>query len=353
MVGSMTGRRKGFTLIELLVVIAIIAILIALLLPAVQQAREAARRSQCRNNLKQMGLAIHNYESTFSRFPAAGEGSNYTARVRQFFPISSFVAILPYVDQAPLYNRFNFSLHYSNATHRAVAQTQVPAYRCPSNPTTVQDPAGPYAQADYMPVAYTDIKGPNTGTASVPTGARDKMTSTTIGSDKDSALGLYGNKIAEITDGTSNTIAIVEDSGRPYAVGSYDPLTATIGGAPGMDATQMCGSPARTCPHRWADPDVSSGVSGPPTQDPASSLYNAGLGISSPFNNNKTPLGGPTTCPWSTNNCGPNDEPFSPHVGGAHALLADGSVRFISENLDTQTARRLFDRADGDVVGEF
>src|SRR6059058_4656714 len=104
-----TRKTRGFTLIELLVVIAIIAVLVALLLPAVQQAREAARRSQCKNNLKQLGLAAHNYESTFSRFPTSGEGTDESTNptVRKFFPVSFNVAVLPYVDQAPLYSAWN------------------------------------------------------------------------------------------------------------------------------------------------------------------------------------------------------------------------------------------------------
>ena len=339
--------RRGFTLIELLVVIAIIAILIALLLPAVQQAREAARRSQCRNNLKQLGLGIFNYESTYNRFPAAGEGTIRTGTFsRAFFPTSMFTSTLPFTDQAPLYNKFNFSVHYTNSalsTNAAAAKTKVNTFLCPSNPTTINDPAGPYGTADYMPIAYVDINPA--------TGARNKMTGSSLGSDKDSALGLFGNKIAEITDGTSNTWAIVEDGGRPFVNGSYTPAGNTIGGAPGVDSTQLCGG-TQTCPHRWADPDVSSGISGPPTQDSTSALYNAALGIQSVINNNKTPNGGPATCPWGTNNCGPNDEPFSFHVGGIHALLADGSVRFVSENIDIQNVRRFADRADGEPINE-
>ncbi len=152
---------RGFTLIELLVVIAIIAILIALLLPAVQQAREAARRTQCRNNMKQMGLALHNYESTFSKFPSAGE---FTIRQgnywRSFTPTSTFTQMLPYIDQAPLYNQFNMSLHYTNVANQVAAKTAIPAFLCPSNANTKADNAttanptpGTYGLVDYMPVA--------------------------------------------------------------------------------------------------------------------------------------------------------------------------------------------------------
>ncbi len=140
MSGASSRRSRGFTLIELLVVIAFIAILIALLLPAVQQAREAARRTQCKNNMKQMGLAIHNYESTYSKVPSSGEFSNYTTRTRQFFPISTFTAILPYIDQAPVYNQWNMSVPYNASTtahpgqtNPTLAQASIEAFLCPSN----------------------------------------------------------------------------------------------------------------------------------------------------------------------------------------------------------------------------
>ena len=109
----------------------------------------------------------------------------------------------------------------------------------------------------------------------------------------------------------------------------------------GVD-TNVMPTGGMSSPNRWADPDSGSGVSGPPA--------NRGPLI----NNNKTPTGGPPgTCPWTTNNCGPNDEPFSQHVGGCHALMGDGTVRFISENADFNTIRKLMSTADGEIVGEF
>src|SRR5438309_9970 len=110
-------KRVGFTLIELLVVIAIIAVLVSMLLPAVQQAREAARRTQCRNNLKQMGLAMHNYEGTYKRFPSSGESTDETQSptIRRFFPVSFNVAILPLIDQMSIANGWNFNQGYTIA----------------------------------------------------------------------------------------------------------------------------------------------------------------------------------------------------------------------------------------------
>ena len=335
-------RSRGFTLIELLVVIAIIAVLIALLLPAVQQAREAARRTQCKNNLKQLGLAVFNYESTYSRFPSAGKGINFSAINLQAFPVSTFTAVLPYTDQGPLYNNFNFQWHYSNALNAPWAKTKIPAFLCPSNAITSADSSG-YGQVDYMPVAFVDID-PSTGVRNGQNGTAGGANGTTLGATKESVFGLYGNPISTTTDGTSNTISIVEQSGRPSnLVGKYNQATY-IGGAPGWDTTQMPGG-THTAPNRWADSDSGAGVSG---------QANSIIGNVKPiFNGNKVPVGGPTDCPWANNNCGPNNEPFSLHIGGVHALLGDGGVRFVSENIDVQTARRLFGANDGETIGDF
>ncbi len=333
------SRRRGFTLIELLVVIAIIAVLIALLLPAVQQAREAARRSTCKNNLKQMGLACHNYEETNKKLPSSGEFTDRrtTTYVRDFTPSSTFTQILPFADQAVIYNQFTFAQHYTNGytsvtvkTGNALAASSIVAsFLCPSNAYTTPDSLG-FGQTDYMPVAYTDLDPA--------TGLRGKLI---VGVDSDSCLGNW-NKIANTTDGLSNTIMVIEDAGKPAdIVGSYTAGTLQSGIQPGVVTTALFGGAGASCPNRWADADSGSGVSG------------ATANRTTIINQNKTPAGGPATCLWSTNNCGPNDEPFSFHTGGCHALLGDGSVRFLSESLDTNTIRRLCNRADGEVVGEF
>ena len=388
-------RRIGFTLIELLVVIAIIAVLIALLLPAVQQAREAARRTQCKNNMKQLGLACFNYESTYSRFPSAGQGSDRSAlssgtktagltgqnTAHLWFPNSLQTLVLPYVDQGNIYNAMNLSLHYTNGynaggvtagSNAAATRTKIAAFKCPTNPVGDVDFAG-FGTNDYMPVAFEDLD-PTTG---IHNGAMaPPCTGSCLNGESasDSAYGLFGNMIAGITDGTSNTIAIFEDSGRPANnVGGHQPQADTIGGAVGLDVTALCdtsnignssesgtaalsAASAGSMPNRWADPDNAGGVSGSPTvTKPGGSAVNTNTQspLGQIINNNKTPIGGPSTCYWTNGGCGPNDEPFSFHTGGCHASMADGSVRFISENISWSIVRALCTGAGGEVVGSF
>ncbi len=334
---KLSARKRGFTLIELLVVIAIIAVLIALLLPAVQQAREAARRTQCKNNLKQMGLGLHNYESTNRVFPSSGESpmpSNTGITV--FFPQSTFTSILPYIDQAPVYQTMNFGSHYTdNAATIVAGKTKINAFLCPSNAVTQPDAAG-FGLVDYMPVAYVAL--PN-------------LAGTTT--KKMGALGLFGNAISYVTDGTSNTVAIFEDSGRVSGGlnGRYSVTTSALSGgnittngmitvATGSGPVCTGANTGNSCPNRWIDADNGNGISGPPS------------GTFSVINNNKS-VAGAAACPYTTTNCGPNDEPFSLHTGGVHALMCDGSVKFVSENTDIQVIRRVSDPNDGEPIGEF
>ncbi len=339
------SKPRGFTLIELLVVIAIIAILIALLLPAVQQAREAARRTQCKNNLKQIGLGIHNYESTYSRFPSAGEYTDNSTIDRRFFPVSLYVAILPFVEQANIYSQWDMNVHYTNAANANLAKSKVPGYVCPSNALTQIDSLG-YGTSDYMPIAYTDIDPI--------TGARNGLVAgSVLNADSNGALGQC-RKMADSTDGTSNTMLVIEDAGRSTGAAGAANITSVryIGGARGADTTQLYaaadtapGVPGGnfSAPGRWADTDGGSGVSGARNYPTETKI----------INNNATPKGGPATCLWSLNNCGPNDEPFSQHTGGCQGVLGDGSVRFLSENVDRHIIRKLCNPQDGEVLGEF
>lgn len=344
---SRRQSTRGFTLIELLVVIAIIAILVALLLPAVQQAREAARRTQCKNNLRQMGIAIHNYEGTYGRLPTSGEYTIYPngkPGVRVFAPVSMFTAILPYVEQANVYNRWNFDYPYNanpavytGVVNDLLAKTSVPTYLCPSNGFFQEDGGDGYGQTDYMPIAYIDLDPI--------TGLRNKL------AIADGMLASPGsNRFRDVTDGLSSTICVIEDSGRPAKiVGKYDDasVVGSVYGSPiayALSQVGACTQNGKRCPNRWADGDTGNGVSGPP---------NLGAGETQIINNNKAPKGGPAACPWSVNNCGSNDEPFSTHTGGCQAILGDGSAHFLSENIDRQVLRRLCTPDDGEVIGEF
>lgn len=209
---SVGSRRRGFTLIELLVVIAIIAVLIALLLPAVQQAREAARRTQCKNNLKQIGLALHNYHDTVGRFPMDAIRTfqpQGTPAARNF---SWMTMILPYFDQAPLYNAINFSAplwgQTVSSTGKEIRSTMLTALNCPSDP-------GWGDTGRTRGFAWTDYAGSS-------------------GWDMwdrpdDQHGGVFTAftcvKIADITDGTSNTIMVAEANSHSYKNGGQ------IGGA--------------------------------------------------------------------------------------------------------------------------
>ncbi len=312
------SRWLSFTLIELLVVIAIIAVLIGLLLPAVQKVRGAAMRTQCANNLKQMGLALHTYESAYGKLPSGGEGTNFKTNPPStaFDLHSTFTLILPFLEQGAAAKQFDFSKAYNDPSapqNQLAAKTRVNTYLCPSNPFLREDPEG-YGNCDYMTTVYTDINPA--------TGIRDKQISRANG-----GLALGGTKILEIQDGTSNTIAIAEDVGKQES-GIYGKYTDPITGGKRVIT-------------RWAEPDTGNGVSGPPGNGVGSKS------LVSPINNNTSPVGGPPDCPWTTNNCGPNDEIFSFHEGGAQVVFCDGHVSLLTNQISPQAIRFLVTRKEG------
>lgn len=306
---SWRAMRGAFTLVELLVVIAIIGALVALLLPAVQAAREAARRSQCQNNLKQLGLALHNYESAMKKLPTGGQGTDFTVNppATTFDRHSLFTVLLPYLEQGNAFRQFDLDFAYNeNAANQQAAKQLIPGFNCPSNAWREEplDQEG-FGFTDYGATYYVDIDPA--------TGLRDKNLRAAGG------LVAGGSRIGEITDGLSNTIAVAEVVGRDERmVPNYaDP---TAGGLRRF--------------WRWAEPD------------------NA-FGISKTINNSSSPLGGPSDCLWQDNNCGPNDEIFGFHNGGALVAMCDGSVRFLPESLAPPIVRALVTRDEGEVVSEF
>jgi prepilin-type N-terminal cleavage/methylation domain-containing protein/prepilin-type processing-associated H-X9-DG protein len=327
-------QQDGFTLVELLVVIAIIGVLVALLLPAVQAARESARRSSCSNNLKQIGIAMLNFENAKKKLPSGGEGKDRSTGTPQtaFDLHSTFTQILPYIEEQSASNLFDFKYAYNDKrapNNQLAAKTKISTFLCPSNWLHEDDPYD-YGTCDFMPTVYTDIDPV--------TGVRKKNDPVLT---MDGALALYSKPIAKVSDGTSQTIAIAEDSGRNYETKSPFTMSAypDLIGAFAADPLPPSGNRAID---RWAEPDTGNGVSGPP---------NSTVGdLRGVINNNFIGTTGPPDCPWSTNNCGPNDEVFSFHPGGAMALFVDGSVHFLYESIDPRVMRKLVTSNEGKII---
>ena len=337
---SFPSSRPAFTLVELLVVIAIIGILVGLLLPAVQAAREAARRMQCSNNLKQTGLAIHNYESAFKRFPAmqCGTGGVNPGSIQGFaqrFAMSGHYALLPYTEQSALYQQFlaiDWNPWENGTPARKLAnETKVPYLNCPSSPGQAE-PFNPNRTRGLS--NYGFCAGDNYAASQVIVGGTQERESAAISGQKLEIRnrGIFGRswpKMSEITDGTSNTIAIAEfirpqatqalgavvlQTGNPL---SYSPLScrAQWNGrvylTPGLVFT---GDTARGY-RAWAGNVFFNGVT---TQLPPNSPNcMIAVSVSNPH--------------W----CGGIYGAGSNHTGGAQVGLADGSVRFISSSVDT------------------
>lgn len=325
----MRTKRLGFTLIELLVVIAIIAILIALLLPAVQAAREAARRMSCRNNLHQLGLALHNYQDTNGRYPPGGDYPTNLVADRW----SVHARILPFVEQANLQDLIDWSASY--ASQPIVTQTRVPVYVCPSD---VGDRARPGSSLTHYPVSY----GANYGFWFVYNPV------TGMGGS-----GMFypnsGLKPRDIKDGLSNTLAFAEV--KAYTPYLRDGGNGAHSGTPPTSPGQIAGYGGDFKPNtghtEWVDARVHqtgfTTVFGPNTNAPYSANT---LKFGVDYNSRRE---GKTT----------NTATYaavtsrSYHPGGVNVLLMDGSARFVSENISLAIWHNLGNRADGNVLGEF
>lgn len=305
--------RAGFTLIELLVVIAIIAVLIALLLPAVQQAREAARRTQCKNNLKQIGLALHNYHDAVNAFPYAS-----TYPIGAQYKHTWVELIMPQIDNAPLYNQINFSLPNDATTPSnnqvLFANKSFGFIKCPSNPygekltckdgslfreypTSIQGLSYPLMSGSIQPDSVPPDCGCENCFCNTETTAVHSWNASQAYMNFPGIFnrGITTSRMKDITDGTSNTIMAAERNAEECGWGGAFSWNFT-----NVYTGQKINSPTRT------------------------------TNIGSDW--------------WR--NCGSS----SYHVGGAHALMADGAVRFLSSNIDHRTYCALGDKADGQTA---
>jgi prepilin-type N-terminal cleavage/methylation domain-containing protein/prepilin-type processing-associated H-X9-DG protein len=341
-------RRTGFTLIELLVVIAIIAVLIALLLPAVQQAREAARRTQCRNNLKQLGLALHNYESTVSTFPPnlVPGGTNYRYSAGNWGVLAY---LSPYLDQTAIYKLMNLDAptyaptppyNIADPNNALAASYMTPLFLCPSDKG--QSLGGGYGVASIGPANYCANQGSglNTTVAGVQHGSPYNADGVMFA---DSRI-----RIGDIIDGTSNTACMSESllgDGAESAMGSAPPAsTQRIYAYLKPYATTMddaaCASPTnwnldRRRQFLW--------YSGEIRNTSYNHYYNPNDRRWDCITN--SPALGYTAIGWKAAR--------SLHTGGVNLLMCDGAVRFVSENADNKTWRGLATRAGSEVIGEF
>jgi prepilin-type N-terminal cleavage/methylation domain-containing protein/prepilin-type processing-associated H-X9-DG protein len=324
----MTKSRRAFTLIELLVVIAIIAVLIALLLPAVQSAREAARLAQCMNNLKQIGLALHNYHDANGAFPIGRSvfPRPYTATTP--YSYSPFAMMLPYIEQSPVYSSINFSLpRLSQNGNTTAMATAVSSFLCPSDAQQV--PAGEagtnYRFSEGSTIAYawgpTDPSGYNTD---IPAPDGPFFDNTAV-------------RIAQITDGTSNTAATSEK-----LMGDFNPAIAT--------------------PHR----DIYVQTTWPPNPedtflqcqqiDPRSTPPNGESGNGAPwiygyvatsvYKHVSPPL--TYSCYFYPSRL--TLTAWSLHPGGVNVGMCDGSVRFFKQSIDRRVWRAIGSRNGGEVI---
>jgi prepilin-type N-terminal cleavage/methylation domain-containing protein/prepilin-type processing-associated H-X9-DG protein len=315
----LTPARRAFTLIELLVVIAIIAILIALLVPAVQKVRESASRMQCQNNLKQLGLGLHNYHGAYKKFP-----HNIRPVTAGGVRVCWATYILPFVEQDPLYRQIDQSRNWGDAVNVPATSKKVPIYQCPSVPNPDRLDGNPDTGWNPPIVAVRDYAGIY--------GVDPRLVA--AGLAQTAGVGIMSKttdvRLTDITDGTSNTIHITESAGRPDLWRAGKLFVAAT---------------------------ASTGVNGGGWARPASELPN--LVGSSP--DGSTPVGPcgvnctngedhGATYPHPVYGTDGTGHIYAFHTGGANALFGDGSVRFLNANTSISVLAALVTRSSGEPV---
>ncbi len=345
----MISRRKGFTLIELLVVIAIIGVLIALLLPAVQAAREAARRSQCVNNLKQIGLAMHNYHSIHDSFPIgmrtdAWRDTSATGSLMGWAGWSAHALMLPQMEQSQIYNAANFNwdpqqgtpAQYINSTARnAVINT----FLCPSDPNA--SPRNDKRNSYYF------SKGPD---------SRDNPTADCSGlAARNISFGLR-----DITDGSSSTIAFAESLAGKNGAGNTYKANMIVGVGDTTPTAKMLNVSLNptVLPQAYQACVAAFRAAAPTMQTDKGRFWAAGRAGNTIFNTVNTPndtlmLGG-ISCRIGCSGCGSDQSNFVPassyHAGGVNVMMGDGSVRFVKDSINRNTWWALGSKDGGEAI---
>ena len=340
-------RRAGFTLIELLVVIAIIAVLIALLLPAVQQAREAARRSQCKNNLKQYGIALHAYHETAKVFPS---GSQQLSGYGQFEwrNFSASVMLLPYMDQTAAYKQF-MSQCLGPVRNDATSGTAYllgntikgNVFQCPSDTAPNSNFGG---QGQDAPSSYVFCSGPQDGWS---------------GTSSDQ-VGMFNMqlpvRIGDVRDGTSNVIAMSEQViGGNSANSAASPDYSLIKNA--GSALSARSFPTQASVLAWSSACNSAGGYMTQNGQTAGHWWHRGLYGATLFNTLLQPNVAAYNCNANCGGCDPNGAALqnarSRHSGSVHVLMVDGATRNVANNVNWQTWVNLGARNDGTPLGNF
>jgi prepilin-type N-terminal cleavage/methylation domain-containing protein/prepilin-type processing-associated H-X9-DG protein len=342
--------RPGFTLIELLVVIAIIAILIALLVPAVQKVREAAARTQCVNNLKQIGLALHSYHGDYKQFPPGyidGNTNSASTPDNDVGPGWGWASlILPYLEQGNVFSQINFSQGVGIGVNAQVSQQPLAVYQCPSDPS--QEAFSVYVGNNFTgpigPVAHGNYIGCNGWVECFNNAGGNYQPSSDGGAAEDGDVGQTGragdglfyrnsqNKIASVSDGLSNTIIVGE------RCGAHSPSTWT-----GAVTGGRC--PAWMATRPWTPPYIPPAAA--PNTGNGTAYDNADWGEALVLGHcNATHL------PNADNPFYDPDTFWSMHPGGANFLFGDGSVHFLSRSIDPYTYQHLATIAGGESLAD-